>query len=738
MKLDISKPFVKFFACLILASIMLFMLLCLSYTGSFLPRLMNRQAWHFSQEELHQGLNGFILTDRGGILSITNNPWIVLQASPDYDGNIIHINISELSKAVTYARIFYAFESELFNERNVTSFMLRNGVNTVILPSSGYAAFRLDLTHEPNVFMVVNGVELTNYVVLSSRFWVIFFVLLLVCTIVMYLAIFRASTVSRFYKKFQDYVVYNVISNANSESIRCGGAVEKSDFLELFKQPRFYWTCVTITTVLSYGFRLSNISMMSDDLVMEHNYRYRQDFLLSGGRWGFVLLLHIFNTYFFLPYWRAFIALLLIVTGLTLFCGLYRKYSNGKFDSKAAAVFTSVAISFPLIADLFIFTVATVEIGLIIVLAGISLFFATIWIIDKRHLFYAIPAGFALGYAIAFYEIAMIIFLIGGFTILLTHFLFSKEDGKLYQFLLVSAKLGLIAGIGLFLWKMGATILRNLYSIDRISYAGGMITHDITSVNMFLMSLVRFIATFFEQRILLPPLDGSAIDILVWCATIALLAMSVVLSVVLKKPAVSLAGIVAVGSGYGMHFVLGSVSPPNRMILTFCILIAFTLALIYMISRSIAYKNIKIKHLTIFVILWVVAFQSRYMNQIFYLDYQRYQRDVMIMNTIISDIGIGQEKPVLFVGLIPDTLPRREYVGYSLFNLHRSHRELWNWLIYEFFKAHNFPFIAAVDVNEDEIRNKITDMPSWPKDGYVREFEYFIIVRLGPSALDRS
>jgi len=228
---------------------------------------------------------------------------------------------------------------------------------------------------------------------------------------------------------------------------------------------------------------------------------------------------------------------------------------------------------------------------------------------------------------------------------------------------------------------------------------------------------------------------------MIWGAFTIIIILSFILAVALKKPAVALAGIATSVSSFGLHFAIGNLRPHNRMTLSFFMLIAFALVLCYIVFLRISLSKIKFKNLVIFAIVWVVLFQSREMNQIFWLDYQRYRRDVMIMNTIVSDGGILQDKPVIFVGTIPDLLPKREIAGFSIFDFGRGvaqHIELFDWQHYAFFRVHNFPISQpnVEDVDIALLSAQVADMPSWPDDGYIREFEEYIVIRLGSSFLD--
>ena len=559
------------------------------------------------------------------------------------------------------------------------------------------------------------------------RYWLVLMVFVL--AIAIYYTYSNLVIIKRVRDSVRGYVMRKILYKGELKTSDQG--LEQSGFFGLLKQSRLYWISTIITAILCYGFTLTNYTMFVDDLAFK-NYFERHS-LLAAGRWGYLILMKLFNTYFFLPFWRAFIGMCLILTGSTFLCGLYRKYSVNRFDSKAATIFTCIAISFPQIAYLFYITSATVAIGFLFILTGVSLFFACKWIIEKKCFLYIIPSALLLGYAAAFYEPSMVLFLIGAFSLILVHFLYTAENGKFISFLVMAAKVLFIAIIGVAVWKVGAVIWQYLLSVDQIYYTENFANHDTSSVMAFIRSLAGFTNAFIRSRNF-PPGDGNIINIVIWWSTVILVVVSVLLSIVIRKPSVFLAGTATAISAYGMYFILGSVTLLNRFTFTFSIMIAFTVALMYLLFRNCAFKRVKMKYLIIFLTFWLVFVQSREMNQVFHLDYQRYQRDVTVMNTIVHDLDCEPNKPLLFVGYLPDPLPHIELVGVSLFNINRPSptMELNASIISAFFKAHYFPInLYGGDVDLDELSNQTTEMPGWPQKGYIKELEYYVIVKLG-------
>ena len=507
---------------------------------------------------------------------------------------------------------------------------------------------------------------------------------------------------------------------------------------ELFKQSRFYWSCVAITAVLSYGFTLTNFSITADDEFFE---RFIHDgALLAEGRWGYVPLQRIFNSYIFLPFWRSFIALILIVAGITLICGIFRRYSRNKFDDKASTIFACVAISFPITAHIFSFMLATIELGLNLVFVGLALYLFARWSLDHGKWSYGILSALSLGYAIAFRETAVVFFMISGFALLLLAFIYGNDQkiSKIKSAIIVFIKMAGVLVASVATWFLGAMFFQRLLSVEPLVYTTGMVRYDTTSISMLIRSVVRFVVLF--PITILRTTSGIASWMIIG-ACLALVGVGVVYGIKLKRVSIFLTTVFLVISSFAMYLVLGWAEPYYRMRTPFMILVGFALALGYIISTQFEWKKVKLKYFMVFMCIWMVFYGSRMMNQIFYLDYLTYRKDVLVMETIIHDLeGVQNEYPIIFVGFLPQQLPLNEKAGYSIFN---SGRRL-TWLAevnvqraHRFFEMHGFPIEHPGEVEKGVLVYYIADMENWPTQGYIRQTEDFVIVKLGPSSLEQ-
>ena len=283
---------------------------------------------------------------------------------------------------------------------------------------------------------------------------------------------------------------------------------------------------------------------------------------------------------------------------------------------------------------------------------------------------------------------------------------------------------------------VGALLFQTIYSVSSSGYTISYIHYDRTSILSFLLSFKEYVNSFFAERVFTTNLTTT--EKIIGTASIAMIVITAVISEQKKKSGIFLAGILFVISAYSMFFLTGLVRPPMRILITFSFLIAFCVAFLYTVFHN-SYP--KVKFVIAFIAMLTVFNQSREINQIFYSNYQRYQIDVMLMESIWKSLmPYSAWKPVYFVGYAPSPIPFNEVVGQSPLNLGRvlgQNSELFAPRLRNFIQEHGLPInMTTQDIDLDELRLRIHDMPNWPQDGFVREFEEYIIVRLGPSTWD--
>ncbi|WP_334072099.1 MULTISPECIES: glucosyltransferase domain-containing protein [Paenibacillus] len=515
-------------------------------------------------------------------------------------------------------------------------------------------------------------------------------------------------------------------------------------FKEAFSRNKYYWIAITLTVLLAYGFTLTNFSMGVDDESFERYFF--EGMLLAQGRWGAHITKFIFNTYEFLPFWRDFIGVLLITTGVTLWGYIIQKFSGNFFNNASIIVFSCVAVSAPYIADIFIFMTTTVETGLVLCLVPISLNSFYEYAFNKKSLKYIFISIVSLLYALSFSELAVVYFLIGIFISCFVTALYTEnKDLNKFQgvFLVLLKALGLIAFV-IFLNSNVVLLLQLFFSVEPSGYTANYIKYDLSSFKSLLGSLLEFISNFAHPSFLIKKI-GS---LMAFSASIFLFIYSVGVSIKYKRFMYMFLGLGCILAAYSMYFLTGNVYLVNRIFITNSVFVGFVAALLYMFFYHKHYLKIKFRGATILLIIFVILIQTKSMNQVFYTDYLRYQIDIAKMNSIVTEIDKyqtddGVRKKLVFIGAPPSfNLKLGDTEGYSMFQWDRTwglESELRNSSrIFRFMNLHGYDVKEFENFDDKEIIARAGAMSYYPKEGYVKDFGDYLLVKLGPTPYEIS
>lgn len=96
-------------------------------------------------------------------------------------------------------------------------------------------------------------------------------------------------------------------------------------FKNLFSKTDSYWLFLVLTSLLCFGFALTHSSMGIDDEMLD----VYQNFwvMLNTNRPGGILTVNLIPTRDFLPFWREFTAVILLIIGITIHVNNFIKNS---------------------------------------------------------------------------------------------------------------------------------------------------------------------------------------------------------------------------------------------------------------------------------------------------------------------------------------------------------------------------------------------------------------------------
>lgn len=481
---------------------------------------------------------------------------------------------------------------------------------------------------------------------------------------------------------------------------------------------------LSVTTILSYGFTITNFSVGVDDTAFDRYFRNGE--LLSQGRFGAVTLDKIFNMFDFAPFWMDTIATLLLFCSALLWCTLFMEISKKKISNCAYIIFTTVFISYPIINEIFIYMMASVPIGLGYLLTILALILTYEYIFNKEKKVNIIVAIGMMTFTISLNEAFAPVFLCGIFMILILRTLLNKESEiNIVKAIKIIFKFTLVLAIAIVLESIISNLIIYILQLQKSQNAATEIYwfKDGSIINKIILLIKTIVANY-----ILAAITNKSILIFV-IACISCVIIAIYLSIK-NKSIVLLLLFLALGiSNVSLSIVQGYVSP-YRTCLTFSIFIAFIFMVLF-----INLKNKKYNYLLLMVIGVIVIIQSKELSQAFYNDYKRYEQDkqIAIQTASIINYECDNEKPVVFIG----AMPKYKNINYGQTN----GNSVVNWGIkafgenstelLNFMQMYGFYFNQATDEQVKDAETKIENMPSYPKKGYIKEFDNYILVNFG-------
>lgn len=282
-------------------------------------------------------------------------------------------------------------------------------------------------------------------------------------------------------------------------------------------------------------------------------------------------------------------------------------------------------------------------------------------------------------------------------------------------------------------------ILQKALSVSPSGYTSNYIQYDFSSLGNFIDSLFKFLKSFFGVDYISQNNIGAYIAS---SAGVLLLLYSAVVSFEKRKTIYLLLGLGCVIAAFSMYFITGNIHLAKRILITNSVFTGFVSALFFMYFQNKIFFKIKLRNVMTLLVVLIILYSTKHMNQVFYTDYQRYQLDIAKMNSIVEEIQMNNDddfqKEIVFIG-IPENynLKIGDTEGYSIFQFGRFYgleNELRNSRrIFSFINLHGYNIKQLKNMDEQEIITNASGMQHYPNKGYVKDFDDYLIVKLGPS-----
>ena len=536
------------------------------------------------------------------------------------------------------------------------------------------------------------------------------------------------------------------------------------EFIDFIKENKLLVVLLIIVLILSFGYTLTNYSIGIDDTAFD---RYMDGTeLLAQERFSAPLLQKILGIYKFAPFWIDGVAVIFLFISIILWCVLFKKVSNNKMNKVSYIVFATIFASYPLINEIFIYMTASLSICISYALTVISLLIMNEYL-NRNNYSYIIISSIIMCFAISFYESFAAVYLLGCFCILILSYFYSDiKKGFIDIFKrLITIILPLIFGI-----LLKSIISNSLIFLLSLQKSPRGLRQIAWMSVPFISNLKRLIKDIFENYFIA---SASYLPILIYViATIICLFLAIYSAVKYKSNKLLLLFFGLYLCTVSLAIVQGTISP-YRTCQVFAVFIAF----IFMLFNEVVSKKKIMRVIALILIFIMVLKQSEDLSQWFYLDSLRFQQDKYIAYSLGYELNKNYDmtKPVVFIGYpkvskyISDyrsinknsivrkaqdamisILPSKSksFISERMdnrFNETNSNNLFAAWGVDAFMEPFHKPNIellkffdicgfSLVEGNLEQYNKAyiISDkMPSWPKEGSIKDEGTFIIVNFG-------
>ena len=505
----------------------------------------------------------------------------------------------------------------------------------------------------------------------------------------------------------------------------------------MWKKSVTYWVPVALTAALCFGFTLTNPSMGVDDESF-NRFIYGSDLLIQG-RFFSHYMRYLVDTYAFLPFWRDFLALVLMICGATGIGHAYQLFSGERFTVPAQTALVCVTLAFPYMAHGWIFMMTTIEIGYLYLVTALCLL--CMYQVFLVRLTGPNVIGLFLLFLLAsiISEAGTTILLTCGTATLTLHVLYAQRS---------TAWRKVLATYGFFLLLLAATMVLSrligrlvilLNGLSYTEYVDGYVLYDRQNL---LKAALSFLVTFPVQFWGRALQDKALLCYLLLC--VVLLVAGIRACIRRKSPLPFLAVMATALAPLGLMFVTGQVGLPERTLLNLGLATGLPAGLLLIETGDLGICRIKLRWLATALIILLVVNLSRSMNRIFYEDALKYQRDKALMESVITDLreaNYNLSKPVVFLGL-PDgpEFTMGSPISTSIYvwdRVYSKEDELESGRIIRFYNAHGYPVRVEENFSREQLYTQAATMPSYPAEGYIKDWGSYVVIRLGEPGLAR-
>lgn len=483
-----------------------------------------------------------------------------------------------------------------------------------------------------------------------------------------------------------------------------------------FLKDKVFVIAIILVTILSFGFTITHPSVGMDDTAFDRYYQDKE--MLAIGRWGSYLVYQILNITEFIPFWIDFIASFIIMATAVLWCLFLKKNLEEKFSNTAYTIFATIFISFPIINEIFIFENCNIAVmlGSFLASLGIMVFYENYSKIHKKSIYVA--SALILTLALSMYEACAQIMLV---SICITAILmiYTNKDKKvkdIFKYLFLSLGILIIS-----------IVLNSI--IVKVIYLLGVRVSDVADkeINWGKYGLLESISSIITNIFYAMRNYGYFPVLIFDIFSLVGLVISVSESDKKKNYMILLLYIAMFLSNFAI-----SILQLDSVLYRTCTSWGLFVAIMVMVFYKILSEYDLTKILATVCIFILVLLQTKTLNQLFYNDYMRYQKDLAIANQLIYELekSYDTSKPLVIMGT--------PYKGRGNYGAQSNSLSVLWWgkkafndngaEFIKFLNSLGYDFKRPDDEQYEKGKVEAEKMNRYPKDGSIKELEDCIVI----------
>lgn len=556
--------------------------------------------------------------------------------------------------------------------------------------------------------------------------------------------------------EFIDVVNSDTITEDNSESIkpkvkirqrvrhffripdepRIQPKTYKKAFIELITDWRFFVPLILII-LIGFLFEITHTSISIDDLSRD---RYINGELFAQGRMTSTIIRQILQITIFAPVVEHILSLLLFAGGATLFCTLFKISSNDSIKFVCYPIFACSLVSYPLLAEIYVYLGTTINIGFCFFSVALSLIYVQKFL-DSPKIRYLIGSSVLICFIISAYESFATVYLLGILIVLILQLIYNKEHHKGLFFNIKKFCVYLIPlALGVVIEGTVTNLIMKIFKIKASHNGANGIAYFAKTSKSFLEIVSSVFKGIYQNYIL-----NAEIYLPILILDICLVACVVLLIFYAIKHKSATLALLFTGTILcliSLSLIQGVVSP-YRTCQVFYLFVAFIgLLSVQTILYYVKVKGIQVAAVAIAAI--AIFYQGNFLNKIFYGDYLRSEEEQVIINEIAYELdsNFDTTKPIIFVGInrtsdnvktffYKDGKKITQTVGSSYITWGvKSFGEV-NTELLKYFKLCGHTYKQGTEKQYVQAVKLQKSMASWPKQGSVLDNGDYIIVNLG-------